>query len=437
MSLRRTATVALALTAGLSLSACSSGTPAAAGSSSDEPVSITFASYNLGTEGAAGEGTQELIDLFMEKNPHITVEGRAIPNAEILTRTRTDVAAGNGPDVVQMGYSKVREALTTLPMQSIEEAAGEEWAEATEGLPQGILNTGDWEGSNHGVPYTVSTPTLFYNATLFEELGLDAENPPETLAEIREAAEVLVDAGHHGVHFGLVSESKADFVAQSVLNSVGGSLTVDDGEDIGIDSDEAKEGFTLLQDLVTDGLMPAVKAEDAMAAFTQGDLGMFINTTAYSSSLVKASESAGWEVRTAGFPELIDGMAPKPTHSGAALMMLSTETAEQQAAWEFIEFMTSPEAYMIITEKIGYLPLRADMVDDPEWLGGYFAENQMLVPALEQLKDVAPYQFFPGERSNQATVTYHDEAVDPILVQGADVDSSLDDVAEKIRAELP
>lgn len=437
MSFRRTATIALALATGFTLAACSSTAPAADTPADDTPVTITFASYNLGTEGAAGAGTQELIDLFMQQHPHITVEGRAIPNAEILTRTRTDVAAGNGPDVVQMGYSKVGEALTTLPMQSIEEAAGDEWAEATAGLPQGILGTGDWEGTNHGVPYTISTPTLFYNATLFEEVGLDADTPPETLKEIRDAAQVLVDAGHHGVHFGLVAESKADFMAQSVLNSVGGSLTTDGGKDIGIDSDEAKEGFALLQDLVSDGLMPAVKTEDAMAAFTQGDLGMFVNTTAYSSSLLKAADSAGWEIRTAGFPELIEGKKPKLTHSGAALMMLAEDEAQQQAAWEFIKFMTSPEAYMIITQKIGYLPLRADMVDDPKWLGDYFTENTMLVPALEQLKDVEPYQFFPGKRSNQATVTYHDEAVEPILVQGADVDATLDRVAGKIRAELP
>ena len=112
MSFRRTATIALALATGFTLAACSSTAPAADTPADDTPVTITFASYNLGTEGAAGAGTQELIDLFMQQHPHITVEGRAIPNAEILTRTRTDVAAGNGPDVVQMGYSKVGEALT-------------------------------------------------------------------------------------------------------------------------------------------------------------------------------------------------------------------------------------------------------------------------------------------------------------------------------------
>ena len=36
--------------------------------------------------------------------------------------------------------------------------------------------------------------------------------------------------------------------------------------------------------------------------------------------------------------------------------MLAKDKAYQQAAWQFIKFLTSAEGFTIITSKIGYLP---------------------------------------------------------------------------------
>lgn len=433
--------------AALALTACgSSGTAApasttgaassaasGASSAAPEPVEIVFASYSLAGTGPVAEGTQKLMDEFMAANPHITVTGRGIPNAEILTKTRTDVASGDSPDVVQMGYSKVMEALTTLPVQSIEEIADDQWDAAVDGLSEGPLNTGIYNGSNHAVPYTLSTPTLFYNATLFAEVGLDPEKPPTTLDEVRAAAKTLVDAGHQGVYFGVVSEDKSDFMMQSVLNSTGGSFVDSDGK-VNIASPESIKGFELMQDLTNDGLSPAVNLQEAMPAFVSGDMGMLITTTAYSSTFVKAAKDSGWELRSAGFPQLVSGVDASPTHSGAALMVLSADPAKQAATWEFIKFMVSHEAYLVIVQEMGYLPLRADMVDDPKWLGDYFAENKLLLPATEQLQTVAAYQFFPGTTSNQSTRMFIDEAVEPVVLRNADAVSTVTAVAEKLQA---
>jgi multiple sugar transport system substrate-binding protein len=38
----------------------------------------------------------------------------------------------------------------------------------------------------YGVPYVFSTPTLFYNADLFRQAGLDPDKPPTTWAEVKQ-----------------------------------------------------------------------------------------------------------------------------------------------------------------------------------------------------------------------------------------------------------
>jgi multiple sugar transport system substrate-binding protein len=421
--------VALAAGALLGLSACStaapSGTDDAAGT-----TTITFSSYNYGTQGAAGTGTQKLLDRFAELHPDITVQPQAVATADVLTKTKTAVAAGSPPDVVQMGYSKLAEAFETLPVQSLEAIAGEEWEPSVEGIQEAFVTTGTSDGEVRALPYTVSVPTLFYNADLFRDAGLDPEKPPATIEEVRSDARAIVDAGHHGVYFGIVDSAKSDYVTQSVINSAGGSLITPDGG-VGLDSDEAVAGLEAVQELTTDGLQPAVGLEDALSDFAGGDLGMFVVSTSVSGQLEAAAEGA-FELRSAGFPAFGAGPA-RPTFSGAGLVVLSEDPARQAAAWELVKFLTSKEGYTMITQDIGYLPLRSDIVDDPEYLGGFFGRDDLLVPPLEQLDTVSPYQSFSGPQANRAVVLLQDEAIEPIVLRDADVRSTLGDTAGRLR----
>jgi multiple sugar transport system substrate-binding protein len=411
----------------LTVTGCSA---AAAESGPAEPVSITFSSYNYGTAGAAGEGTQALLDEFAELHPDITVVPEAVPAGDVLTKTKTAVAADIAPDVVQLGYSKLAEALETLPIQSIEDIAGDEWTEHAEGINQALIETGERDGTAHALPYTVSIPTVFYNADLFRAAGLDPEAPPTSIDEVATAAEAISATDHNGVYFATVDTAKSDYLTQSIINSSGGSIVSADG-DITLDSPEAVEGLTAVQDLTSRGLQPAVAVDDAVAAFSSGDLGMLVMTTAVLGTITTAAEG-NFELRTTAFPTFSDEDA-RPTHSGASLVVLSDDEAKQQAAWAFVKFLTSKEGYTMITEKIGYLPLRADLADDPEYLAGYFEENTLLLPSLDQLATVAPYLSFPSAKANQATVLFQDNAVSPIVLRDADVKGTLTEVADRIR----
>jgi multiple sugar transport system substrate-binding protein len=404
---------------------------AAQPSADTDSVEITFSSYNYGTAGAAGEGTQALLDAFAAAHPDITVVPQAVPVADILTKTKTDVAAGSAPDVVQLGYSKLNEAEKTLPLQSLEKIAGTAWNTHVDGIAPGLLEAGRWEGEIRAMPYTVSVPALFYNADLFAAAGLDPENPPTSIDQVASAARAISATGAFGVYFAAADVGKSDYLSQSILNSAGTPI-VDSSGAITIDGKAAVTAFEKVQALTEEGLQPAVMPDDALAAFTTGKLGMFIGTTAYAPAL-QAGSAGTFTLLSSGFPTFGE-KAAAPTHSGAGLVVLSTDEKKQQAAWEFISFLTSAEGATIITEQLGYLPLRADIVTDPAYLAGYFAQNPLLLPSLEQLNTVAPYRRFPVAKSNQATVLFQEEAVEPIILRGADASQTLTDVAKRIRA---
>src|SRR5690606_31764888 len=80
--------------------------------------------------------------------------------------------------------------------------------------------------------------------------------------------------------------------------------------------------------------------------------------------------------------------------------------------WELMKFMTSKEAYTVITSEIGYLPLRTDIVDDPQYLGEWVARHPLVQPNLAQLEMLEPWVAFPGPNYRQ---------ISKIMMEGAEM----------------
>lgn len=429
--LARSAAAAVAALGTMLVAACGGAAPAAAPDQATEPVTLSFLSYSYGTPDAGGAAMQELIDAFEAAHPNITIEPRGVAVADVLTTLKAETVAGSPPAVAQIGWSKMAEAYQTLPLTPVQEIPSpEEWTAHTEGMAQNLLAAVENEGVVKAMPFTMSIPAVFYNADLFRAAGLNPDQPPTTIEEFKAAALAIRATGAEGGYIGIADSSKSDFLTQSVINSAGGSLVGPDGQ-VTVDSPQAVQALTTVADLTASGAQPAIGSKDAIALFSGGGLGMIVTSTAALGAFEKAADGH-FDLRTTGFPKFGDAPA-RPTYSGAGLAVLTDDPAEQQAAWTFISFMTSEQAFTTITEKIGYLPLRPNIVDDPAYLKDYFAGDVRLMPSLSQLDSVTPYTAFAGARANEAVVVLQDEAVEPIVLRGADPASTLAAAATKIR----
>lgn len=432
----------IARSAGALLAALGLATVAACGGSSTDagtaspttPVELTFLGYSVGTPDLGGQAMQALIDEFQAQNPGITVKTQPVAVADVLTKLKADTAAGSPPDVAQIGWSKMAEAYADLPIAPVQELAGDEWADHVGGptpIAPNLLEAVANEGVVKAMPFTMSVPTLYYNADLFRAAGLNPDTPPTSMAEIGAAAQAIARSGAAGTYIAAADVGKSDYLTQSLINTAGGSLVSPDGQ-VTVDGPEAVNALTQVQALTTSGAQPAISTADAITLFGSGRLGMLLASTGALASFEKAS-TGKFELRTAAFPT-IDGKTAKPTYSGAGLAVLGDDKARQQAAWKFVKFMSTPQAYTTYAQKIGYLPLRPALANDPAYLKDYFAQNPRLLPALSQLDTVAPYQVFPGGQANRAVVVLQDEAVEPIVLRGADPTTTLKAAADKIRS---
>lgn len=216
---------------------------------------------------------------------------------------------------------------------------------------------------------------------------------------------------------------------QSLINSNGGTTLSADKTKATFNEAPAVEVFKWWQGLVNDGLQPKIGVNDAIAAMSNGSLAMYMNSTVLLPSLITASNGK-FDLRTAPEPSF-GSKQVHPVNSGSGLYMMSKDPLKQRAAWEFMKFAASQRGNTIITSVMGYLPLRDDVVDDPNYLKPFFDKDPRLLPTLKQLSNLETWVSWPGANSSQALQIFT-QAVQDVVYNGQDVQKTLDAAADRV-----
>ncbi|KAA0693701.1 ABC transporter substrate-binding protein [Neorhizobium sp. P12A] len=382
----------------------------------DKPVTITFYNYNLASASAGADATKELLAAFEKKFPNIKVETVAVPSNEVMSRVQADIVAGKQPDVAQLVFRDLIYISTDLGANALEDMVDPaELKDHLAGMiPQG-LELGKVDGKTYGLAYTFSTPIMFYNADLFKQAGLDPNNPPKTWDDVNADGKAIKEkTGKNGFFPGAYGPVDGTFVYQSIVMSNGGNVR--NGNTLTFADQNAADAVKMLRGMVDSGAHANIDPASASDTFAAGNMGMFLYTSALLSS-VKKSAAGKFELRLAPMPSF--GNKPTaPTNSGSALFVFSKDPLKQRASYELLKFLTSKEAYTVITTKIGYLPLRLDIVDDANYLGPWVKENPMFRSNLEQLNRLTPNVAFPGPNYRQVEKMMMDAVREAVFGKG-------------------
>jgi multiple sugar transport system substrate-binding protein len=386
----------IAAAASLLIAAPAAAAPMAA--SIEHPVTISFYDYNLATPGLGGDATRELIAEFMAANPMVKVEGVGVTSGQINARVQADIAVGHRPDLAQLGFGDLDFNVHQFGIPALDDLVPKaELAAHTGGMvPEGVA-LGRLDGKLYGLAFTFSTPILFYNATLFRAAGLDPEAPPRNFDDVQRAALTIHEKTGKGGFYPTVFDF--DWMLQGLVLSNGGRTLSEDRKTLRFDDPALVGLLHQFQDLAKAGALPNVREAEIQDVMGSGSLGMLLTTSAYQRYLLAAAQDK-WELRAAPMPSFGD-KPTHPTNSGSALFILAEDPVKQRASWELMKFLTSKHGYTIITSKIGYLPLRLEIVDDPQYLGPWVQQNPLVRPNLEQLGRLSPWQSYPGANYKQ------------------------------------
>jgi multiple sugar transport system substrate-binding protein len=406
----------------------------------DQHVSISFTNYNVAQAGIGKEATEQLVNEFMQQHPNIDVQFRPVMSTDITSKTQAEVVAGNPPDLAQLIMADVEFVANDLkakPLDSIVPA--DEFATYVQGEhplhPRG-LKLAELDGRMYGIPYVFSTPTLFYNADMFRQAGLDPDQPPTTWTQVKKYSQQVKErTGKYGIDIACEGSGAADWCWQALVLSDGGRVLSEDRSTLEFGEQSSIGAVTMWQDLVHSGVHPPSITTDFVGdGFGAGNVAMYLQTSAVQNALIGASKGK-WELRTAAMPAF-DGKPPKPTNSGSGLFILADDPAKQRAAWELMKYLTSEHGYAIIQSKIGYLPLRPGIIDDPKYLKDWVAQNPLVLPNLKQLDNLEPWVGFPGPNYASIRQTMM-TAVENIVMGGADPAATLHDAQQRASQMMP
>ncbi|TQQ83316.1 extracellular solute-binding protein [Halonotius terrestris] len=251
-----------------------------------------------------------------------------------------------------------------------------------------VLSYYQTDGTLYSMPFNSSVPVLAINEEAFSAAGLDPSNPPQTFKEVERAAEKLVDAGvcETGITFANYSWFVEQWFAtagQELVNKRNGRAGTPD--EALYDSDAGVELYDWWTGLDDRGLYhnPGIEARGkAKEAFHEGKAGMLIGSSSSCGSIIEGAE----------FGTSISGMPAAGERvglivGGASLWVSEDASRDQQeAAGEFLAWMTAPEQQARWHKETGYLPVRQDGIQKLE-REGWFNENPGHEVAIQQLLD--------------------------------------------------
>ena len=312
---------------------------------------------------------------------------------ETMTAAIAAFRAGEHPHLVQVfevGTATMMAAKGAVyPVEQLMADAGELF-DKSDYLPAVISYYQTPEGELLSMPFNSSTPVLWYNADALEAAGVQ---PPKTWDDVKSAAKALVDNGMAcGLSFGWQS--------WVMIENFGAWHNLETGTKengfAGFDTEFTFNNEHVVARLADIASMSADKhfvyggrRGDSLPLFTNGECGMWMNSSAYYGSIKGQAEFKFGQTML----PLDTNVADAPQNSiigGATLWALAGHEAEEyKGLAKFMTYLSSAEVQAWWHQETGYVPITTAAAELSESQGFYEA-NPGTDTAIKQLSLNAP-----------------------------------------------
>lgn len=323
-------------TAAITLAGCGKAADDAGGSKG-EKVKVRFASWDSADDL---DDQQKLVDAFNETRDDITVVLEAYGN-DFDTKIAASMGSGDTPDVMYMwNYPDYFEGLE--PLDGYMEREGEEFIDD---FYETLWNYNSMNGNVYGIPVGFTTHCLFYNKDLFDQAGAAYPTSDWTWDDVKATADQIHDKlGVYGFSYGI----KADAYDYEMYLWSNNTSYVDENGRLKdhLNSPEAIETFTMLQDMQKDGYALAGE-KGGYNEFSAQKSAMFI----YGAWGINAFNKAGLNYGVVELPAFAGSGRDSVSNLSSSGIAMSKNSKNKEAAWEFMKYWTGVAANK---ERLGY-----------------------------------------------------------------------------------
>jgi len=364
---------------------------------------------------------------FEAKNPDIAIVFENVPNRGLMDKLIVASSAGVVPDVVHVALEWTAELGAMGHASPLNDFIS---PGRLKDMPAGALDSSSYRGKIYGAPWYVDTTVLFYNKEMFRAAGLplpgdEAMNWTQFLGTVKALTRDLDgDGSIDQFGFGMRKGVGAAICWFPFFFSNGGSLYSPDGLTTMVNSPQGLESFRLLTDMYTNGLMPpgAIaydRWDDIRNAFLSKRLAMYI--------------TGNWEIGPmtagAGFEW---GIAPHPKQRsqssflGGASLIIPSKAANKDAAWKWIDFLTSAGSMKYLAE-YDRIPARndADTAD-------HIKNNALYAVFAREIPHARSHaSIYAGVIRREIGIAF-----DEVMINKLDPSKALNEAAARIQKEM-
>lgn len=386
--------------------------------------------------GDSGEGLnphQEIIAAFEKANPDVLVQLEAVAGSDYYTRLLTQIAAGDAPDIMQIGDDAVPMFVSKgafLPLDDM--IKGPVPLDTSIYLP-GTLKPGLYQGKQYFLPKDFSPIAVYYNKKIFDQYKVAYPKDGWTWDEFLKTAQDLTkDTNNDGKPDVWGVQLAANWTSgfEYWVAAAGGRLISEDGKKyVGfMDSPETIKAVQFYSDLYNKYKVAPPPADFSLWAggnpeFETGKAAMRVFGRWPQSGLLKD-------------PNVALGLVTVPVGAKKADVLfwggfgIYSGTKNAEAAWRFLKFYTGKEGSQIWVQH-GIPPVKsaaeeAGLYKDPI--------ESVWIKSLDSLVDRAyVYTDFWGETADPAL----NKALQTVLINPtSDVTAVMQTAAKEAQAAL-
>lgn len=343
--MKRTARTAVAVVAvaglALSLAACSTPAP-------QEPTG-PLTVWVMGDSGANFE--------TLVAGSGIAVNVVAIPWDSIDEKLTTAVASGKGPDIMQVGLSKLRTFADAGALLPLDDLLADHPGLATSNFPAGVAGTATSVGGKIvSVPWTSDTRVLFTRTDILAANGINS--PPATWKELRADAKILAGRGK-GQYGYYIPQWDAPLPIEMTWSN--GGDVIDSTGNVNFDSTAFQSAVDTYTGLYADGSVPTNGDFDQQQGFISGVAPMLVSGPYLGKGVTTAAPELAGKWQASPLPSGDSGSVSLFAGSNLGVWF---NTDKKQQALTLLEYVDQPQQQLAWYTMTGELPTATAALGD-------------------------------------------------------------------------
>jgi arabinogalactan oligomer/maltooligosaccharide transport system substrate-binding protein len=327
--------------------------------------------------GKERDALQKVVANFNTRSPDIEVKLLPIPYDAFADKITFAIPGGKGPDLFIFAQDRLGDWAASGHIESVDFWVDDSLREKY--LPP-TIEALTYDDQLYGLPIAFKMVALFYNKKL-------VKTPPSTTDEMIKLGKTLTKPAAQ--QFGLVYENANFYFHAPWMHGFGGHVFDNKGRPT-LDSDEVIQSMKVAQFLAHDaGIMPEEVSNTLVTSlFNKNKAGMVISGPWFMGEIDK---SVNYSV---SLLPIISKTGKRATpYLTVEAVMMSARTKDKKAAFQVMQYLTGPEAGVVMATEGRQTPAQREVYGNPA-----VKNDPILSVFKEQLANTIPMPNTPVMR---------------------------------------